>query len=82
VPGVTHGVKYDELFDTNGKRIGESANEIATSPASRRPGDIHRVHDVGDVTAISVHSYGTDVTRVESSARRYHDDEPEDNSRT
>jgi predicted metal-dependent enzyme (double-stranded beta helix superfamily) len=45
-------------------------------------GDIHRVRNVGDITAISVHFYGTDVTRVGSSVRRYYDDDPEDNSRT
>ena len=40
---------------------------------SAPPGDIHRVHNTGDTTAISIHIYGTDVTRVGSSARRYYD---------
>ena len=36
--------------------------------------DIHRVHNTAaDETAISIHIYGTDVTRVGSSARRYYD---------
>ena len=37
------------------------------------PGDIHRVHNTGDTTAISIHIYGTDVTRTGSSVRRYYD---------
>jgi predicted metal-dependent enzyme (double-stranded beta helix superfamily) len=37
------------------------------------PGDIHRVHNVGERTAISVHIYGTDVSRIGSSVRRYYD---------
>jgi 3-mercaptopropionate dioxygenase len=31
------------------------------------------VHNTGSETAISIHVYGTDVTRVGSSARRYYD---------
>jgi len=30
------------------------------------------VHNTQDVTAISVHIYGTDVTRIGSSVRRYY----------
>jgi hypothetical protein len=37
------------------------------------PGDIHRVRNTADEPAISIHVYGTDVTRVGSSARRYYD---------
>ena len=33
---------------------------------------IYRVHNTSDETAISIHVYGTDVTRVGSSARRYY----------
>jgi predicted metal-dependent enzyme (double-stranded beta helix superfamily) len=36
------------------------------------PGDIHRIRNVGDEIAISLHIYGTDITRVGSSARRYY----------
>jgi predicted metal-dependent enzyme (double-stranded beta helix superfamily) len=35
--------------------------------------NIHRVRNTADETAISIHVYGTDVTRVGSSARRYYD---------
>jgi hypothetical protein len=43
----------------------------ATSAASRRPAT--STHNTADTTAISIHVYGTDVTRVGSSARRYYD---------
>jgi predicted metal-dependent enzyme (double-stranded beta helix superfamily) len=37
------------------------------------PGDIHRVRNTGNQTAISLHIYGTDVSRLGSSIRRvYH----------
>jgi 3-mercaptopropionate dioxygenase len=37
------------------------------------PGDIDRVRNAGDGTAISIHVYATDVSRIGTSARRYHD---------
>jgi 3-mercaptopropionate dioxygenase len=37
------------------------------------PGDIDRVRNAGDGTAISIHVYGTDVSRIGTSARRYYD---------
>jgi predicted metal-dependent enzyme (double-stranded beta helix superfamily) len=36
-------------------------------------GDIHRVRNAGDVTAISIHIYGTDVSRIGPSVRRDYD---------
>ena len=37
------------------------------------PGDIHRVRNAGDETAISIHVSVTDVSRIGSSVRRYYD---------
>jgi 3-mercaptopropionate dioxygenase len=37
------------------------------------PGDIHGVCNAGDRTAISIRVYGTDVSRIGTSARRYYD---------
>ena len=71
--GVIQGVEHEELFDADLNLVGEATTRSATSAASRRPGDIHRVHNTGEETAISIHVYGTDVTRVGSSARRYYD---------
>ena len=36
-------------------------------------GDIHRLRNAGDQTAILLHVYGTDVSRIGSSVRRYYD---------
>ena len=37
------------------------------------PGDIDRMSNLDAKTAVSVHVYGTDVARIGSSVRRYHD---------
>jgi predicted metal-dependent enzyme (double-stranded beta helix superfamily) len=37
------------------------------------PGDIHRVRNSGDSEAISIHVYGTDLSRLGSSSRRFYD---------
>ena len=68
--GVIQGVEHEELFDTDGNLIGESANDTGDVTGFAPPGDIHRVRNIGDITAISIHVYGTDVTRVGSSVRR------------
>jgi predicted metal-dependent enzyme (double-stranded beta helix superfamily) len=71
--GVIQGVEHEELFDAELNLIGRSANHVGDVSGFAPPGDIHRVHNTGDETAISIHIYGTDVTRVGSSARRYYD---------
>ena len=53
--------------------VGRNENQVGDVSGFAPPGDIHRVHNTGDTTAISIHVYGTDVSRVGSSARRcYH----------
>src|SRR3954449_10137541 len=71
---VIQGVEHEELFDTDLSLIGKSANHVGDVSGFAPPGDIHRVHNTGDETAISIHVYGTDITRIGSSARRYYDD--------
>src|SRR4051812_41182365 len=71
--GVIQGVEHEELFDAEGNLLGRSENHVGDVSGFAPPGDIHRVHNTGDTTAISIHVYGTDVTRVGSSARRYYD---------
>jgi 3-mercaptopropionate dioxygenase len=71
--GVIQGVEHEELFDADLNLLGESANQTGDVSGFAPPGDIHRVRNVGDETAISIHIYGTDVTRVGTSARRYYD---------
>jgi predicted metal-dependent enzyme (double-stranded beta helix superfamily) len=73
VVGVLQGVEHEELFDADLRLIGESDNHVGEVSAFAPPGDIHRVHNTFDETAISLHIYGTDVTRIGSSVRRYYD---------
>ena len=71
--GVIQGVEHEELFDADLNPIGRSENHVGDVSGFAPPGDIHRVHNTADTTAISIHVYGTDVTRIGSSARRYYD---------
>jgi predicted metal-dependent enzyme (double-stranded beta helix superfamily) len=71
--GVIQGIEHEELFDAEGRRLGESDNFTGDVSGFAPPGDIHRVRNIGDTTAISIHIYGTDVSRVGSSVRRYYD---------
>jgi predicted metal-dependent enzyme (double-stranded beta helix superfamily) len=71
--GVIQGVEHEELFDADLNLVGESDNHVGDVSGFAPPGDIHRVHNTTGETAISIHVYGTDVSRVGSSARRYYD---------
>jgi 3-mercaptopropionate dioxygenase len=70
---VIQGVEHEELFDADLNPIGRSDNHVGDVSGFAPPGDIHRVHNTAEQTAISIHAYGTDVTRIGSSARRYYD---------
>ena len=71
--GVIQGVEHEDLYDENLNLVGQSDNHVGEVSGFAPPGDIHRVHNTGDTTAISIHIYGTDVTRIGSSVRRYYD---------
>jgi predicted metal-dependent enzyme (double-stranded beta helix superfamily) len=71
--GVIQGVEHEELFDADLNVIGHGDNGVGDVSGFAPPGDIHRVHNTGEETAISIHIYGTDVTRIGSSVRRYYD---------
>jgi 3-mercaptopropionate dioxygenase len=71
--GVIQGVEHEELFDADLRPIGRSDNHVGDVSGFAPPGDIHRVHNTAGTTAISIHIYGTDVTRTGSSVRRYYD---------
>jgi predicted metal-dependent enzyme (double-stranded beta helix superfamily) len=70
--GVVQGVEHEEVFDADLNPIGETDNHTGDVSGFAPPGDIHRVHNTGDETAISIHVYGTDVSRIGSSVRRYY----------
>jgi predicted metal-dependent enzyme (double-stranded beta helix superfamily) len=71
--GVIQGVEHEDLFDADLSLVGSSDNHVGDVSGFAPPGDIHRVHNTGEETAISIHVYGTDVSRIGSSARRYYD---------
>jgi predicted metal-dependent enzyme (double-stranded beta helix superfamily) len=71
--GVIQGVEHEERFDAGLSLVGSDDNHTGDVTGFAPPGDIHRVHNIGRSTAISLHIYGTDVTRAGSSVRRYYD---------
>lgn len=71
--GVIQGVEHEDLFDAALQPLGSSDNHVGDVSGFAPPGDIHRVHNTSHTTAISIHIYGTDVTRIGSSARRFYD---------
>jgi 3-mercaptopropionate dioxygenase len=76
--GVIQGVEYEELFmldEANGYLVqtGSSVSRAGDVSGFAPPGDIHRVRNVGDRVAISIHVYGTDVGRIGSSVRRHYE---------
>lgn len=73
VVGVLSGVEHEELFDDALAPAGTRDNAAGEVSGFAPPGDIHRIRNVGDEIAISLHVYGTDIARVGSSARRFYD---------
>jgi predicted metal-dependent enzyme (double-stranded beta helix superfamily) len=68
--GVIQGIEHEDVYDAELNLLGQSDNVVGDVNGFAPPGDIHRVHNTGDEVAISVHIYGTDVTRIGSSVRR------------
>lgn len=76
--GVVQGEEREELFVLDEERgclvaAGARTNREGDVSGFAPPGDIHRVRNVGHRTAISLHVYGTDVSRIGSSVRRHYD---------
>jgi 3-mercaptopropionate dioxygenase len=72
VVGVLHGVEHEDLYDNQLNPIGARDNHPGEVSGFAPPGDIHRIRNTGTRTAISLHIYCTDITRIGSSARRYY----------
>ena len=53
--GVIQGVEHEELFDEQLNPLGENDNYPGDVSGFAPPGDIHRVRNVGNTTAISLH---------------------------
>lgn len=73
VVGVIQGIEREELFDQDLNLLAINDNHAGDISAFAPPGDIHRVHNTTSATAISIHIYGTDITRTGSSIRRCYD---------
>lgn len=80
VIGVLAGIEHEELYElhgdeTDGHLVQTSARRNMTGSVGgfAPPGDIHRVRNSGEVTAISIHIYGADISRLGSSVRRCYD---------
>jgi predicted metal-dependent enzyme (double-stranded beta helix superfamily) len=76
--GVIQGIEWEELFELDEQRgclveAGYRLNDTGEVSGFAPPGDIHRVRNAGDLAAISIHIYGTDVNRIGSSVRRCYD---------
>jgi predicted metal-dependent enzyme (double-stranded beta helix superfamily) len=78
VSGVIQGAEYEQLYALapDGRElemVGRSQNNVGDVSGFAPPGDIHRVRNHGRDTAISIHVYGADITRLGSSIRRIYD---------
>jgi predicted metal-dependent enzyme (double-stranded beta helix superfamily) len=74
VTAVMQGTEHEEIFAAAPggglEVIARNQNQVGAVSAVAPPGDIHRVRNAGAGTAISMHVYGTDISRVGSSIRR------------
>lgn len=73
VTAVLRGTEYEEIFaqrDGYLEVVARNENPVGAVSGFAPPGDIHRVRNVGNGTAVSMHVYGTDISRVGSSIRR------------
>ena len=79
VTAVMQGTEYEEIYAPAPAAAGQAGalrviarneNPAGTVAAFAPPGDIHRVASSGAGTAVSMHVYGTDISRVGSSVRR------------
>ena len=76
VTAVLQGVEYEEIYVNRADHlelVARNANPAGTVSGFAPPGDIHQVRNVGDTIAVSMHVYGTDISRVGSSVRRVYD---------
>jgi len=72
VVGVLAGVEHEELFDVWLNPVGVRDNGPGAVSGFAPPGDIHLIRNDGAENTITLHVYGTDVTRIGTSARRYY----------
>jgi hypothetical protein len=69
---VLQGIEHEDLYDDQLNPIGANDNHAGYVGGFAPPGDIHRIRNIEAGITISLHIYGTDISRVGSSARRYY----------
>lgn len=73
---VIEGTEYEEVYAHRGDHlevVARNANPVGTVSGFAPPGDIHQVTNSGAAVAVSMHVYGTDISRVGTSVRRVYD---------
>ena len=76
VTAVLRGTEFEVVYANRGdhlEAVARNANPAGTVSGFAPPGDIHQVTNIGDTIAVSLHVYGTDITRVATSVRRVYD---------
>jgi 3-mercaptopropionate dioxygenase len=76
VTGVMQGAEHEEIYASEGDHlrvVSRGVNAVGDIAAFAPPGDIHLVRNAGAGVAVSMHVYGTDISRVGSSVRRVYD---------
>jgi len=76
VIGVIQGTEHEERFELRDGwlvQVGTSDSGTGEVVGLAPPGDIHRVSNTAAEVAISLHIYGTDISRLGSSIRRCYD---------
>ena len=64
--GVVQGREEEDLYVLDGDRprlVGHGVNEVGDVSGFAPPGDVHRVSTPGPEIAVSIHVYGTDISR-------------------
>lgn len=81
--GVYEGQETETLYRLAGRKgrrrlvvSGHAVNGRGEVTGIAPPGDIHHVSNSGTTTAISLHVYGADISRLGSSIRRVYDETP------
>ncbi|WP_228538283.1 cysteine dioxygenase family protein [Nocardia sp. XZ_19_385] len=73
---VLQGVEEETLYRDDGDHLtllGQSVNGTGAVSGFAPPGDIHKVRNPGNDTAITLHVYGTDLGGGRSSVQRTYD---------
>ncbi len=74
--GVLQGVEHETLYRVEGDHLvvaGSAANHVGEVSGFAPPGDIHRMENTGEEISISLHIYGADISRLNTSVRRVYD---------